>query len=71
MGTQAGVTSVELLVVLREFVMPVVRRAERFVGALVSAVGQHENLPGESGLDDERPRLNGLPLSASSVTERL
>lgn len=51
-GSQPGVVVVELLVVLRLFAVVVVRGAEGGAGALVGAVGQDEDLPGQAGLDD-------------------
>ncbi len=57
--SESGVVSVELLVVLGLFAVVVVRSAEGGAGALMGAVREDEDLPGEAGLDDgcgPRPR---------------
>jgi hypothetical protein len=46
------VVAVELLVVLGLFAVVVVGGAHRGAGALVGPVGQDEDLPGQTGLDD-------------------
>src|SRR4051794_36431254 len=51
-SSQPGVVAVELLVVLGQFAVVVVRCADGGVGALVSAVRENEDLSGEAGLDD-------------------
>lgn len=51
-GSKPGVVTVELLVVVGLFAVVVVGGADGGGGALVGAVGQDEDLPGQAGLDD-------------------
>lgn len=51
-GSEPGVVAVELLVVLRLLAVVVVRGSEGGAGALVGAVREYEDLPGEAGLND-------------------
>lgn len=51
-GSESGVVSDELLVVGGLFAVSVVRGADNGAGALVGAVGQDEDLPGQANLDD-------------------
>src|ERR1044072_6519148 len=51
-GSESGVITVELLVVLGLIAVVVVRSADGGAGAFVSAVRENEDLSGEAGLDD-------------------
>jgi hypothetical protein len=50
--SESGVVAIVLLVVLGVFAVVEVRGAESGAGTLIGAVGEHEDLPGETGLDD-------------------
>lgn len=55
-GSQPGVVTVELLVVLGLFAVAVVRGSKGGAGTLVGAVREDEDLPGQAGLDDAMGR---------------
>lgn len=64
-GPQPGVVAVELLVVGELFTVAVVRGADGGADALVSAVREDEDLPGEAGLDDAVGAGRGQVVSAA------